>query len=86
MPRRRREEAEQVEVVEEEMLRGDKSRRPKSLKRRLSELIVQLIGEEAARHLINAEIEVFKAMRAMIDERIRSAERAAERLQEIEVR
>lgn len=86
MPRRRREEAEQVEVVEEEMLRGDKSRRPKSLKRRLSELIVQLIGEEAARHLINAEIEVFKAMRAMIDERIHSAERAAERLQEIEVR
>ena len=86
MPRRRREEAEQVEVVEEEMLRGDKSQRPKSLKRRLSELIVQLIGEEAARHLINAEIEVFKAMRAVIDERIRSAERAAERLQEIEVR
>ncbi len=86
MPRRRREKAEQVEVVEEEMLRGDKSRRPKSLKRRLSELIVQLVGEEAARHLISAEIEVFKAMRAMIDERIRRAERAAEGLQEIEVR
>jgi predicted Fe-Mo cluster-binding NifX family protein len=85
MPRRRREEAEQVEVVEEEV-REEKPRRPKSLKRRLSELIVRLIGEEAARHLINAEIEVFKAMRAIIDERIRSAERASERLQEIEVR
>jgi len=35
--------------------------------------------------LFNAEIEVFKALRAMIDYRIRSAERAAEKLQEIEV-
>lgn len=83
MPRRRREEA--VEVMEEEV-REEKPRRPKSLKRRLSEFIVSLVGEEAARHLINAEIELFKAMRAMIDERIRSAERASERLQEIEVR
>jgi hypothetical protein len=48
-------------------------------------LIVRTIGRDAAQHLINAEIEVFKALRAMIDYRIRSAERAAEKLQEIEV-
>ncbi|GBC97603.1 hypothetical protein HRbin17_00091 [bacterium HR17] len=82
MPRRR--EAEAVEVTEEEV-REEVPRRRKSLKRRLSDLIVSLIGEEAARHLINAEIEVFKAVRAMIDERIRSAERASQKLQDIEV-
>ncbi len=59
MPRRRREEAEQVEVVEEEV-REEKPRCPKSLKRRLSELIVRLIGEEADRQLIKAEIEVLR--------------------------
>lgn len=86
MPRRRRPE-EEVEVLEEEV-REERPERPKrkSLKRRATELLVSLIGREAAEHLINAEIEIFKAFRAMIDQRIRSAERASERLQEIEVR
>jgi len=63
-----------------------KRAKPKSLKRLVTELVVRAIGREATEHLINAEIEVFKAFRAVIDHRIRSAERAAEKLQEIEVR
>jgi len=75
---------EEIEVVEEEV-REEKRAKPKTLKRLVTELIVKAIGRDAAQHLINAEIEVFKALRAMIDYRIRSAERAAEKLQEIEV-
>ena len=75
---------EEIEVVEEEV-REEKRKKPKTLKRLVTELIVRTIGRDAAQHLINAEIEVFKALRAMIDYRIRSAERAAEKLQEIEV-
>ncbi len=86
MPRRRR-PAEEVEVLEEEV-GEERAERPKrkSLKRRFTELVVSLIGREATQHLINAEIEIFKAFRAMMDERIRDAEKAFERLQEIEVR
>jgi predicted Fe-Mo cluster-binding NifX family protein len=75
---------EEIEVVEEEV-KEEKRVKPKTLKRLVTELIVRTIGRDAAQHLINAEIEVFKALRAMIDYRIRSAERAAEKLQEIEV-
>ena len=81
---RRPKPEEEIEVVEEEV-REEKRKKPKSLKRLVTELIVRTIGRDAAQHLINAEIEVFKALRAMIDYRIRSAERAAEKLQEIEV-
>ncbi|MCX7642522.1 MAG: hypothetical protein N2116_01760 [Armatimonadetes bacterium] len=84
MARRPRPEAEEVEVVEEEV-REKPKRKPKTLKRFVTELIVKAIGRDATQHLINAEIEVFKAFRAMIDYRIRSAERAMEKLQEIEV-
>ncbi len=84
MARRPRPEAEEVEVVEEEV-KEEPKRRPKTLKRFVTELIVRTIGRDATQHLINAEIEVFKAFRAMIDHRIRSAERAMEKLQEIEV-
>jgi predicted Fe-Mo cluster-binding NifX family protein len=69
----------------EEEVKEEKRVKPKTLKRLVTELIVRTIGRDAAQHLINAEIEVFKALRAMIDYRIRSAERAAEKLQEIEV-
>ncbi len=86
MGRRPRREVEgEVEVVEEEVREEPKRRKPKSLKRLVTELFVRAIGREATQHLINAEIEVFKAFRAMIDYRIQSAERAVERLQEIEV-
>jgi len=81
---RRPKPEEEIEVVEEEV-REEKRKKPKTLKRLVTELIVRTIGRDAAQHLINAEIEVFKAFRAMIDYRIRSAERAAEKLQEIEV-
>ncbi|MCS3919107.1 hypothetical protein Q2T83_04900 [Fervidibacter sacchari] len=81
---RRPKPEEEIEVVEEEV-REEKRKKPKTLKRLVTELIVRTIGRDAAQHLINAEIEVFKALRAMIDYRIRSAERAAEKLQEIEV-
>jgi predicted Fe-Mo cluster-binding NifX family protein len=81
---RRPKPEEEIEVVEEEV-REEKRAKPKTLKRLVTELIVRTIGRDAAQHLINAEIEVFKALRAMIDYRIRSAERAAEKLQEIEV-
>lgn len=87
MARRRRpkeERVEEVEVVEEEIREERKKR--KSLERRLNEAVVALIGREAAQHLINAKIEIFKAFRAMIDERIKCAEKASEKLQEIEVR
>ncbi|MEZ8221806.1 hypothetical protein GG496_001976 [Candidatus Fervidibacteria bacterium JGI MDM2 JNZ-1-D12] len=84
MARRPRPEAEEVEVVEEEV-KEEPKRKPKTLKRFVTELIVRTIGRDATQHLINAEIEVFKAFRAMIDHRIRSAERAMEKLQEIEV-
>ena len=80
----RRPKPEEIEVVEEEV-KEEKRVKPKTLKRLVTELIVRTIGRDAAQHLINAEIEVFKAFRAMIDFRIRSAERAAEKLQEIEV-
>jgi predicted Fe-Mo cluster-binding NifX family protein len=80
----RRPKPEEIEVVEEEV-KEEKRVKPKTLKRLVTELIVRTIGRDAAQHLINAEIEVFKALRAMIDYRIRSAERAAEKLQEIEV-
>jgi predicted Fe-Mo cluster-binding NifX family protein len=80
----RRPKPEEIEVVEEEV-KEEKRVKPKTLKRLVTELIVRTIGRDAAQHLINAEIEVFKAFRAMIDYRIRSAERAAEKLQEIEV-
>ena len=83
MARRPRPE-EEVEVVEEEV-KEEPKRKPKTLKRLVTELIVRAIGRDATQHLINAEIEVFKAFRAMIDHRIRSAERAMEKLQEIEV-
>ncbi len=85
MARRPRPEAEEVEVVEEEVKEEPKRAKRKSLKRLVTELIVKTIGRDATQHLINAEIEVFKAFRAMIDYRIRSAERAMEKLQEIEV-
>jgi len=85
MARRPRPEAEEVEVVEEEVKEEPKRAKRKSLKRLVTELIVKTIGRDATQHLINAEIEVFKAFRAMIDYRIRSAERAREKLQEIEV-
>ncbi|MCC6037887.1 hypothetical protein [Fervidibacter sp.] len=81
---RRPKPEEEIEVVEEEV-KEEKRVKPKTLKRLVTELIVRTIGRDAAQHLINAEIEVFKALRAMIDYRIRSAERAAEKLQEIEV-
>ncbi|MFA0783933.1 hypothetical protein [Fervidibacter sacchari] len=81
---RRPKPEEEIEVVEEEV-REEKRKKPKTLKRLVTELIVRTIGRDAAQHLINAEIEVFKALRAMIDYRICSAERAAEKLQEIEV-
>ena len=81
---RRPKPEEEIEVVEEEV-REEKRKKPKTLKRLVTELIVRTIGRDAAQHLINAEIEVFKALRAMIDYRIRSAERAVEKLQEIEV-
>jgi predicted Fe-Mo cluster-binding NifX family protein len=81
---RRPKPEEEIEVVEEEV-KEEKRVKPKTLKRLVTELIVRTIGRDAAQHLINAEIEVFKAFRAMIDYRIRSAERAAEKLQEIEV-
>jgi predicted Fe-Mo cluster-binding NifX family protein len=81
---RRPKPEEEIEVVEEEV-REEKRAKPKTLKRLVTELIVRTIGRDATQHLINAEIEVFKALRAMIDYRIRSAERAAEKLQEIEV-
>jgi len=81
---RRPKPEEEIEVVEEEV-REEKRKKPKTLKRLVTELIVKAIGRDATQHLINAEIEVFKALRAMIDYRIRSAERAAEKLQEIEV-
>ena len=81
---RRQKPEEEIEVVEEEV-KEEKRVKPKTLKRLVTELIVRTIGRDAAQHLINAEIEVFKALRAMIDYRIRSAERAAEKLQEIEV-
>jgi predicted Fe-Mo cluster-binding NifX family protein len=81
---RRPKPEEEIEVVEEEV-KEEKRLKPKTLKRLVTELIVRTIGRDAAQHLINAEIEVFKALRAMIDYRIRSAERAAEKLQEIEV-
>ncbi len=81
---RRPKPEEEIEVVEEEV-REEKRKKPKTLKRLVTELIVKAIGRDATQHLINAEIEVFKAFRAMIDYRIRSAERAAEKLQEIEV-
>jgi len=81
---RRPKSEEEIEVVEEEV-KEEKRVKPKTLKRLVTELIVRTIGRDAAQHLINAEIEVFKALRAMIDYRIRSAERAAEKLQEIEV-
>lgn len=85
MARRRRvRPEEEVEVMEEEV--REERPRPKTLKRRVTEFFVALLGREAVQHLINAELEVFRAVRAMIDERIRSAEKAAERLQEIEVR
>ncbi len=84
MARRPRPEAEEVEVVEEEV-KEEPKRKLKTLKRFVTELIVRTIGRDATQHLINAEIEVFKAFRAMIDHRIRSAERAMEKLQEIEV-
>ncbi|MCS7185568.1 MAG: hypothetical protein N3B10_02940 [Armatimonadetes bacterium] len=84
MARRRKLEAEEIEVVEEEV-KEEPKRKSKSLKRLVTELIVKTIGRDATQHLINAEIEVFKAFRAMIDHRIRSAERAMEKLQEIEV-
>ncbi|MCS7224678.1 MAG: hypothetical protein NZ959_09025 [Armatimonadetes bacterium] len=77
-------EPEEVKVVEEEE-REEPRRKRKSLKRRISDAIVALVGEEAARHLINAEVEILKAFRAMVDERIRQAERAREKLQKIEV-
>lgn len=83
MARRPRPE-EEIEVVEEEV-KEEPKRKPKTLKRFVTELIVRAIGRDATQHLINAEIEVFKAFRAMIDHRIRSAERAMEKLQEIEV-
>lgn len=83
MARRQKEKGE-VEVLEEE-IKEEKREKLKSFKRLFTELIVRTIGREAAQHLINAEIEVFKALRAMIDHRIRSAERASEKLQEIEV-
>jgi len=85
MARRPRPEAEEVEVVEEEVKEEPKRAKTKPLKRLVTELIVKTIGRDAAQHLINAEIEVFKAFRAMIDYRIQSAERAMEKLQEIEV-
>ncbi|MFN4180133.1 MAG: hypothetical protein ACK4I8_07445 [Armatimonadota bacterium] len=85
MARRPRPEAEEVEVVEEEVREEPKRAKPKTLKRFVTELFVRTIGRDATQHLINAEIEVFKAFRAMIDHRIRSAERAIEKLQEIEV-
>jgi predicted Fe-Mo cluster-binding NifX family protein len=81
---RRPKPEEEIEVVDEEV-KEEKRVKPKTLKRLVTELIVRTIGRDAAQHLINAEIEVFKALRAMIDYRIRSAERAAEKLQEIEV-
>jgi predicted Fe-Mo cluster-binding NifX family protein len=81
---RRPKPEEEIEVVEEEV-KEEKRVKPKTLKRLVTELIVRTIGRDAAQHLINAEIEVLKALRAMIDYRIRSAERAAEKLQEIEV-
>jgi predicted Fe-Mo cluster-binding NifX family protein len=81
---RRPKPEEEIEVMEEEV-KEEKRVKPKTLKRLVTELIVRTIGRDAAQHLINAEIEVFKALRAMIDYRIRSAERAAEKLQEIEV-
>ena len=81
---RRPKPEEEIEVVEEEV-KEEKRVKPKTLKRLVTELIVRTIGRDAAQHLINAEIEVFKALRAMIDYRIRSAERAVEKLQEIEV-
>ncbi len=81
---RRRPPTEEVKVVEEE--EGEEPRKKrKSLKRRISDAIVSLIGEEAARHLISAEVEVLKAIRAMVDEKIRQAERAGERITQIEV-
>ncbi len=83
--RPRPEEPEEVEVVEEEVREEPKRPKRKSLKRLVTELFIKTIGREATQHLINAEIEVFKAFRSMIDYRIQSAERAAERLQEIEV-
>ncbi|MCS7263813.1 MAG: hypothetical protein NZ805_03150 [Armatimonadetes bacterium] len=86
MARRKRPESEEeVEVVEEEVMEEKKKVKVKSIKRLVTELFVKTIGREATQHLINAEIEVFKALRAMIDHRIKSAERAVERLQEIEV-
>lgn len=85
MARRPRPEAEEVEVVEEEIKEEQKRVKVKSLKRFVTELFVRTIGREATQHLINAEIEVFKALRAMIDYRIKSAEKAAERLQKIEI-
>lgn len=81
----RRPRPEEVEIVEEEVREEPKRVKAKSLKRLVTELIVRTIGREATEHLINAEIEVFKALRAMIDYRIKSAEKAVERLQEIEV-
>jgi len=81
---RRPKPEEEIEVVEEEV-KEEKRVKPKTLKRLVTELIVRAIGRDATQHLINAEIEVFKALRAVIDHRIHSAERAAEKLQEIEV-
>ncbi|MGQ9461703.1 MAG: hypothetical protein ACUVTP_01465 [Candidatus Fervidibacter sp.] len=83
---RRPKPEEEIEVVEEEVKEEPKKVKPKSIKRLVTELFVRTIGRDATQHLINAEIEVFKALRAVIDHRIRSAEKAAEKLQEIEVR
>ncbi|MCS7192247.1 MAG: hypothetical protein NZ937_04595 [Armatimonadetes bacterium] len=85
MARRPKPEAEEIEVVEEEVREEPKKKKAKSFKRLVTELFVKTIGRDATQHLINAEIEVFKAFRAIIDYRIRSAERAIEKLQEIEI-
>lgn len=83
---RRPKPEEEIEVVEEEVKEEPKRVKPKSIKGLVTELFVRTIGRDAVQHLINAEIEVFKALRAVIDHRIRSAEKAVEKLQEIEVR
>lgn len=82
---RRPKPEEEIEIVEEEVKEEPKRVKPKSIKRLVTELFVRTIGRDATQHLINAEIEVFKALRAMIDYRIRSAEKAVEKLREIEV-
>lgn len=86
MARRPKPEAEEVEVIEEgEEVKEKPKRKRKTWKRLVTEFFVKTIGSEATQHLINAEIEVFRAFKAMIEYRIRSAERAIEKLQEIEV-